>query len=305
MGSLPFASPLRRACWNLWVPEFYFAEFRKQYPRTSCARKVSRLEALGRNILQHLPCEWSKRHFDVLLCLSNFDNDWPFMVEFEEKNKREIFDLFYGIYEGLVPVPQDCGRPLYGSQEHNLLSYTNEHTIQVYCFHEDGETNGLNRLLTEDHHFQQNAEPGRILEGQHYQDYIKSVLGACQRYLIWEGNFEDGIEMEALSPRDANAQVRKQPVSKVVKPAPAKLATKEKDHPPPPPRDVYEPASTQKGYKNGAVYQTGKLLGKGGFAICYEGRHAATKEIFALKIVRSHMPLKKMEQKVSLFERHW
>lgn len=104
--------------------------------------------------------------------------------------------------------------------------------------------------------------------------------------------------MEALSPRDANAQVRKQPVSKA-KPAPAKLASKEKDHPPPPPNEVYEPPSY--GNKNGAVYQTGKLLGKGGFAICHEGKHAKTKQVVALKIVKSHMPQKKMEQKVSNF----
>ena len=100
--------------------------------------------------------------------------------------------------------------------------------------------------------------------------------------------------MEALSPRDANIQVRKQPVQKTK--SSVKLATKEKDHPPPPPAEVIEPASFDRKY--GAVYETGRALGKGGFAICYEGRHRETKEVYALKVVKSHMPQKKMEQKV-------
>lgn len=104
--------------------------------------------------------------------------------------------------------------------------------------------------------------------------------------------------MEALSPRDANVQLRKQIVTKS-KPAPAKLASKEKDHPLPPPPEVFEPPCSQKGYKNGAVYQTGKLLGKGGFAICYEGRTTG-KQVVALKIVKSKMALEKMKQKVGL-----
>lgn len=101
--------------------------------------------------------------------------------------------------------------------------------------------------------------------------------------------------MEALSPRDANIQVRKQTISKS-KPAPAKVASKEKDHPPPPPAEVLEPPSFDR--RNGAIYQTGRPLGKGGFAICYEGTHTETKQVYALKIVKSHMPQKKMEQKV-------
>ena len=42
------------------------------------------------------------------------------------------------------------------------------------------------------------------------------------------------------------------------------------------------------------------MLGKGGFAVCYEGYLAGSKSKrkFALKIVRSKMP-SKMEQKVS------
>lgn len=103
--------------------------------------------------------------------------------------------------------------------------------------------------------------------------------------------------MEALSPRDANAHIRaKQPAAKPKVPA-AKFSQKEKDHPPPPPAEVREPPSADR--RNGAIYQMGQCLGKGGFAICYEGRLAGTKQNYALKIVKSYMPQKKMEQKVT------
>ncbi|KAI1004667.1 hypothetical protein K3495_g3551 [Podosphaera aphanis] len=103
--------------------------------------------------------------------------------------------------------------------------------------------------------------------------------------------------MEALSPRDANAHIRTKYVPKQeLKPiALSKTRQKEKDHPPPPPAEVIEPPSFDR--KNGAIYKTGNLLGRGGFAICYEGQHSSSKKKFALKIVKSHMPLKKMEQK--------
>ena len=107
--------------------------------------------------------------------------------------------------------------------------------------------------------------------------------------------------MEALSPRDANLHLRKQQVTKskaVQKPAPVKPMSKEKDHPPPPPPAIIEPASSDR--RDGAIYRTGKLLGKGGFAICYEARLAGSKQLYALKIVKSQMPQKKMEQKVPL-----
>ena len=102
--------------------------------------------------------------------------------------------------------------------------------------------------------------------------------------------------MEALSPRDANAQFRAKDVAAKAK-APTKPMGKEKDHPPPPPAEVIEPPSLDR--KNGSIYRTGRCLGKGGFAICYEGRLAGTNKIYALKVVKSHMPQKKMEQKVT------
>jgi hypothetical protein len=101
--------------------------------------------------------------------------------------------------------------------------------------------------------------------------------------------------MEALSPRDANAQLRVKPSTKQKAP-PGKVSQKEKDHPPPPPSEVREPPSSDR--HNGAIYRTGGCLGKGGFAICYEGQLVGTKRNYALKIVKSYMPQKKMEQKV-------
>jgi hypothetical protein len=101
--------------------------------------------------------------------------------------------------------------------------------------------------------------------------------------------------MEALSPRDANAHMRVQQAAQNAK-ATWKLTQKEKDHPPPPPVEVHEPPSADR--RDGATYNTGRCLGKGGFAICYEAQLAGTKQICALKIVKSAMPQKKMEQKV-------
>ena len=102
--------------------------------------------------------------------------------------------------------------------------------------------------------------------------------------------------MEALSPRDANAHIRVKTSAPKAKPATAKASQKEKDHPPPPPEEVHEPPSSDR--PHGALYQPGKLLGRGGFAICYEGKLVGTRHRYALKIVKSHMPQKKMEQKV-------
>jgi len=103
--------------------------------------------------------------------------------------------------------------------------------------------------------------------------------------------------MEALSPRDANAQ-RPRANELKTKAAAQLKASKDKEHPPPPPNNVTEPPSSDR--KEGAVYQVGKLLGRGGFAICYDGKLAGTTKRYALKIVKSKMPTK-MEQKVSFF----
>ena len=116
--------------------------------------------------------------------------------------------------------------------------------------------------------------------------------------------------MEALSPRSTNIQARPK-VSKLKekeladeeakKAEAAKKALKEKEYAPAPPEWVLQPPA----FKGGLAekFKTGKCLGKGGFAICYEGElrnkgRGAGKTIFALKIVKTYMSLKKMEDKV-------
>lgn len=58
-----------------------------------------------------------------------------------------------------------------------------------------------------------------------------------------------------------------------------------------PPLTVTEPGSRPQ------TYQTGKKLGKGGFAVCFEGRTTNTGEIFALKVVKAEVQQKKMMEK--------
>lgn len=105
------------------------------------------------------------------------------------------------------------------------------------------------------------------------------------------------LEVDPLSPMDANAQ-RLPPKATELKTKAAPVKAKNKDHPPPPPAEVPEPPSTDR--PNGATYTVGKMLGKGGFAICYEGQLQPTRQRFALKMVKKQMP-SKMESKVGAF----
>lgn len=112
---------------------------------------------------------------------------------------------------------------------------------------------------------------------------------------------KQGVYADALSPRDANAQrpPRAADNAKVKAGLASKAAQKDKEHPPPPPAHVSEPPSSDR--RDGATYQVGKMLGKGGFAVCYEG--SLSRKKYALKIVKSKMP-SKMEQKVQLSLKH-
>lgn len=115
--------------------------------------------------------------------------------------------------------------------------------------------------------------------------------------------------MDALSPRSTNIQSRpklskqKELAEEEAKRAEAeKKALKEKDYAQAPPEWVLQPPVTKGGLAE--KYKTGRLLGKGGFAICYEGelrdKNAKSgKSLFALKVVKAHMSQRKMEDKVS------
>ena len=48
------------------------------------------------------------------------------------------------------------------------------------------------------------------------------------------------------------------------------------------------------------VYHTGRKLGKGGFAVCFEGTLKRTGQLFAMKVVKSRVEQKKQLDKVSL-----
>lgn len=114
--------------------------------------------------------------------------------------------------------------------------------------------------------------------------------------------------MEALSPRSVNIQSKEKMKSKETSEDEAKRAEaarkaqKEKEYAPPPPEWVIQPPITAGSLAE--KFKTGRLLGKGGFAVCYEGElrskkiGVAKKNLFALKIVRSKMSQKKMEEKV-------
>ena len=78
-------------------------------------------------------------------------------------------------------------------------------------------------------------------------------------------------------------------------------AQKAENHAQPPPAYVIQPPGIDGA--PGQQYLSGRLLGKGGFAICYEGTLTSQKaggkgNKFALKIVKSTVGQKKMQEKV-------
>ena len=114
-----------------------------------------------------------------------------------------------------------------------------------------------------------------------YGSYTSKDFESLKSYLVLESLYSVGFDMAALSPLDINVNLKSKTASvaekmkeKIAAPAPAPAPamgakqakpSREKDHPPPPPQLVREPPS--KGRPTGAIYETGKLLGKGGFAI--------------------------------------
>ena len=119
-------------------------------------------------------------------------------------------------------------------------------------------------------------------------------------------------DIEPLSPRSANIQLKVKPSKyqeqkemsdeEAKKAEAARKAAKEKEYAPPPPEWVIQPPLLRGGLAE--KFKTGRLLGKGGFAIAYEGelrskKSGANKSVFALKIVRAKMSQRKMEEKVT------
>lgn len=107
------------------------------------------------------------------------------------------------------------------------------------------------------------------------------------------------LAVEALSPRSANIQMKPKTIRRKVVEQEAIKSNKPKDHASPPPALVIQPPETPGGLT--VQYHTGKELGKGGFAICYEGQRRGRDggQIYALKIVKAKMAGKKLEEKVS------
>ncbi|KAL8668952.1 MAG: hypothetical protein Q9168_006434 [Polycauliona sp. 1 TL-2023] len=103
--------------------------------------------------------------------------------------------------------------------------------------------------------------------------------------------------VEPLSPRSTNIASKPRALQKKVVEQEAAKVTKQKDHASPPPPVVVQPPETYDGVP--VQYHTGKSLGKGGFAICYEGRCQGKNglQTYALKIVKASMAQKKLEEK--------
>jgi hypothetical protein len=104
--------------------------------------------------------------------------------------------------------------------------------------------------------------------------------------------------MAALSPRSANLPMNPPIVVKRIKndartkPAPLAANPDKIDENWRPAGTVREPGP------DGDAYLTGRKLGRGGFAVCFEGRSERTRDLFALKVVKSHVEQKKQLEKV-------
>lgn len=216
----------------------------------------------------------------------------------DEDDDEEVLKLVGSILCQAMSIPRDCTRPLLEDEKHHLFFFTNQRVIQIYCAHDINEKLLLDSLYLTDIDYQERKEEYLLDQGGTYEALTKEAFAIVKPFLAWECLYPEGIDMAALSPLDINANLRSRGVaSKERTKAPvAKPSQREKDHPPPPPAEVREPPGSDR--KNGAVYNTGKLLGKGGFAICYDSVLAGTRQKYALKIVKSIMPQKKMEQKV-------
>ena len=104
--------------------------------------------------------------------------------------------------------------------------------------------------------------------------------------------------MEVLLPRSANVPIKSQSDMKNTKTETQKRPV-EKNHNPDKIEDKWRPADVvREPGLEGDAYITGKKLGKGGFAVCFQGRSRKTSDIYALKVVKSHLEQKKQLEKV-------
>lgn len=110
--------------------------------------------------------------------------------------------------------------------------------------------------------------------------------------------------MEPLSPRAVNIPSKSRAAAKdYAKPSANKEPPKAKEHAIKPPPIIVQPP-VQEGLLSDK-YRIGNHLGKGGFAVCYEGelqckKYKTADRIYALKVVPATMNHKKMEDKVPM-----
>lgn len=103
--------------------------------------------------------------------------------------------------------------------------------------------------------------------------------------------------MEVLSPRSANIPSKPRPEMKKFK---QERKSKPEEKPTNPDRidDKWRPPTsvTEPGAE-GETYLVGKKLGKGGFAVCFEGMSGKDSKKYALKVVKAKVEQKKMMEK--------
>ncbi|KAK5189149.1 Cell cycle serine/threonine-protein kinase cdc5/MSD2 [Exophiala xenobiotica] len=106
--------------------------------------------------------------------------------------------------------------------------------------------------------------------------------------------------MDVLSPRPVNLPMQPPPLPKAVKKPRPESRPKPEEKPTNPDRidDKWRPPSTiTEPGSNPETYSMGRKLGKGGFAVCFEGKSKRTSEVFALKVVKAKVEQKKMMEK--------
>ena len=103
--------------------------------------------------------------------------------------------------------------------------------------------------------------------------------------------------MEVLSPRSTNVRPAKKTTIMKTKPAPEPKPIPKPTNPDRIEDEWRPPSSVTEPGQEPEIYMTGRKLGKGGFAVCFEGQSTKTNKIFALKVVKAKVEQKKMMEK--------